>query len=54
MGDNNDSVFEVDQEFLQPVDCIEIQVVGRLIEQQDIRITEKRSCKQHLDLIVAV
>ena len=37
---DNDSIFKVDQEFFQPCDSIKIKVVCRLIQQQDIRISE--------------
>ena len=54
MGDDNDRVFKVEQEILQPLYGSEIQVVGRLVEQQDIRIAKERLSKQHLHLIIAV
>ncbi len=44
------SVVKVNQELLKPCDSIEIQVVGRLIEQQDIRITKQRFGKKYLNL----
>ena len=40
MGYNDDRILEVDQELLEPCDRIEIQVVGRLVEEQDIRVAE--------------
>lgn len=37
----------IGQEILQPADGLYIQVIGRLIEQQDIRVAEQRLCKQY-------
>ena len=39
---------------LQPVDGIEIEVVGRLVEQQRRRIAEQRLREQHADLLAAL
>ena len=36
MGYYDDGILKVNQEFLQPCDRIEIQMVGRLVEKQDI------------------
>ena len=41
MGYNDDGIVKVDQEFLEPFDRREIQVVGRLIEEQDVRVSKK-------------
>ena len=38
----DDSVVKVDKKFLQPLNGIQIQMVSRLIQKQDIRIAEKR------------
>ncbi len=51
MGYHDDGIVEVDQEFLQPCDSIQIQVVRRLVEKQDIRIAEKRLGKQDFYLL---
>ena len=51
MGYDDNGVLKVDQELLKPCDRIEIQVVGRLVEQQDIGISEKCSGKQNFDLL---
>ena len=40
MGYDDDGIFKIDQEFFQPCNRIQIQVVGRLIKQQDIRVAE--------------
>ena len=52
MGNNDNRIFKFDQKFFQPCDRIQIQMVGRLIQKQDIRVTEQRFGKQYLDLIV--
>ena len=51
MGYNDNCVVKVDQEFFQPCDCIKIQVVGRLVKKQDIRVSEQCLCKKNLDLL---
>ena len=50
MGYHDDSVVKVDKEFLQPFDSGEIQMVGRLVKKQDIRISEQGLCKKNLYL----
>ena len=51
MGYNDDRILKVDQELLEPCDRIEIQVVGRLVEKQDVRIAEQRLCEKNFDLL---
>ena len=41
MGYDDNGILKVNEEFLQPCDRIEIQVVGRLVEKQDVRVTEQ-------------
>ena len=50
MGYDNDCILKVDQEFFQPCDRVEIQVVGRLVEKKNIRIAEQSLCQQYFDL----
>ena len=50
MGDNDDCILKSDEELLQPLNCAQIQVVGRLVKEQDIRIAEQGLGKQDLDL----
>ncbi|MNS79535.1 hypothetical protein D3C72_1131920 [compost metagenome] len=52
MGYNNDGAFIIKQEVLQPSDGINVQVVGRLIEQQVVRSTEQRLGKQDTYFLV--
>ena len=51
MGNHDDRVLEINQEILQPADGIQIQVVGRLVEQQDVRITEKSTGQKYLHFV---
>ena len=37
----------VREKCLQPDDCVEIEVIGRLVEQQHIRLGDQRPCEQH-------
>ena len=54
MGDNDNGVFEVDQKILKPCDRIQIQMVGRLVEKQNVRIAEQCLRKQNLNLNITV
>ena len=49
MGYYDDGIVKVDQEFFQPFNSRKIQMVGRLIQKKDIRISEKSLGKQDLD-----
>ena len=51
MGYYDDGVREANQELLQPCDSVQIQVVGRLVQKQDIRVAEQCLCQQNLDLL---
>ena len=51
MGYNDDGIVKVDQEFFEPFDRREIQVVGRLIEEQDVRVSKKCLSKKDFDLL---
>ena len=50
MGHHDDRVVKIDEEFLEPADRIQIQVVRGLVEEQDIRIPEKSLGEKYLDL----
>ena len=54
MGNHDDDVGEIDQEFLQPCDGIKVQVVCRLVEEKNVRASEERSCKKNLHLLGTV
>ena len=53
MGYHDNGILKVDQELLEPCDRIEIQVVGRLVEKQDVRVSEKCLGKKNFDLLAA-
>ena len=40
MRNDDDRVVKVDQELFQPCDRIQVQMVGRLVQKQDIRVAE--------------
>ena len=42
MGYDDHGVLEVDEELLEPLDGVQVEVVGRLVEEQDVRVTEQR------------
>ena len=52
MGNHDHRVFKVPQEALQPGDGLGVQMVGGLVQQQDIRIAEQRLGQQHLHLVI--
>ena len=45
---------EIEQEILQPVDRFDVEVVGGLVEQEDVRLAEERLREQDLDLVAAL
>ena len=51
MGNNDDCVFEVHQEFFQPFDGMDIQMVGRFVQQQDIGVAEQCLCQQNFHFL---
>ena len=53
MRHNDHRILKIDQEFLQPADGVQIQMVGRLVQQQDIRVAEQGSGQQDLYLFTA-
>ena len=54
MRDDDQRAFVAHQEVLQPVDGVEVEVVGRLVEQQRLRLAEQRLREQHADLLAAL
>ena len=49
---NEDSSEIVGKEILQPAYSVDVEMVGRLVQHNDIRVAEKRLRKQYLDLFV--
>ena len=50
MRDDQHGALKIRQEILKPAHCLDIQMVGRLVEQQDIRLAEQRAGEQNLNL----
>ncbi len=48
VGDKHDGTTEILEELFQPVDSLDIQVVGRFVQQQQIGITSQRTGQRHL------
>ena len=42
MGNDDDRIVKIDEELVEPVDSVEIEVVRRLVEQQNVGIAEQR------------
>ena len=53
MGNHDNRIFKVHQEILQPFDRMNIQMVGRLVQKQNIGIAEQCLCQKHLHLLSA-
>ena len=47
MGNDDHGAVARIQRLLQPADGVDIQVVGRFVEQQNIRVRKQRLCQQH-------
>ena len=54
MGNDDDGIVEVDQELLKPADGVQIQMVGRLVQEQDVGVSEKCLCQKDFHLLAAV
>ena len=52
--DHDQHAFVIAQIFLQPVHRIEVQVVGRLVQQQNGRLAEERLRQQHAHFLPAL
>ena len=48
MGDQNESILIIQQITFQPFNMLLIQIVGRLIQKQNIRFLQKQLSEQHL------
>ena len=53
VGYHDDRAEVLGQEVLQPCDGVNIQMVGRLVHEDDVRIPEQRLRQQDLHLLVA-
>ena len=54
MRDHDQRAVVADEEIAQPVDRVEVEVVGRLVEQQRLRIAEQRLRQQHAHFLAAL
>ena len=52
--DNDNGIFKVNQKLLKPCNGIQIQMVGRLVQKQDIGIAEQSFGKQNLNFYVTI
>ena len=51
MGDDDHRVLEAEQELSQPIDGLDVQVIGGLVQQEDVRVAEQGLGQQHPDLV---
>ena len=54
MRDDDQRAVVAAEKLLQPVNRVEVQVVGRLVEQQRLGMAEERLRQQHADLLAAL
>jgi len=54
MGYNNNRILKVDQELLEPSNRIEIQMVGWLIQKQNIRVAKQSLCQKDFDFQITI
>ena len=52
MAHHKDQALAVHQEILQPLDGLNVQMVGGLVQQDDVRLAEQRLGQQHLHLFL--
>ena len=50
MGHDDNRILKIDQKLLQPGNGIQIQMVRRLVQKQNIRISKQRLGQKHLNL----
>ena len=53
MGDEDDVARIVDQMLLQPLDALGVEMVGRLVEQQDVGLLEQQPGQRDAALLAA-
>ena len=54
MGNHDHCIFKVDQELFQPVDGVHIQMVGRLVQKQNVRIAKQSLCQQDFNFLTTL
>ena len=50
VGDEDERAAVAEQEVLEPADRLDVEVVGRLVEQQDVGLGDERPGQQHAPL----
>src|SRR4030095_967996 len=53
MGNKHDRSVVVKQISFQPIDGIDVEMIGRLIEQQQVRFARERACQHYLTAYTA-
>ncbi len=53
MGDGHDRAAVLVEETLEPVDRLGVEVVRRLVEQQQVRVLEEEPCQGHAASLAA-
>ena len=54
VGDGDEGAIVADEELLEPVDGVEIEIVGGLVEEQGLRVAEEGLAEQDADLLTAL
>ena len=53
MAHHKDQALAVHQKVLQPLDGLNVQMVGGLVQQNDVRLSKQRLGQQHLYLFLS-
>ncbi len=53
VGDGDDRARVLGEEALQPLDRLGVEVVGRLVEQQQVGVLEQQPAQRHASLLAA-
>ena len=53
VGDGQHRALEFEQVFLQPLDAFEVQMVGRLVQKQNVRLFQQQARQIHAGLLPA-
>ncbi|MPM71073.1 hypothetical protein SDC9_118036 [bioreactor metagenome] len=54
MGNNDDGIFKSVQEVLKPLNSLNIQMVSRLVKEQNVRIAEQSLSQQYAHLLITI
>ena len=53
VGDDDHRILEAEEEILQPGDRLEVEVVGRFVQQEHVRVAEQSLGEEHAYLVAA-